>query len=49
MAVRLKDRIEANIRQSDKVNSSLSINGKTFNGSAAIDVGTIGAAYGGTG
>ena len=25
MAVRLKDRIEANIRQSDKVNSSLSI------------------------
>lgn len=49
MAVRLKDRIEANIRQSDKINSSLSINGKTFNGSTTVDVGVISAAYGGTG
>lgn len=30
-------------------NASLSINGKTYNGSAAIDVGVIGAAYGGSG
>lgn len=49
MAVRVKDRIEGNIRQSDKVNNSLSINGKTFNGSIAVDAGVIGAAYGGTG
>lgn len=28
---------------------TLSINGKTYNGSAAIDVGTIGVGYGGTG
>ena len=32
-----------------QVSNSLSINGKTYNGSAAIDVGTIGAAYGGSG
>lgn len=31
------------------VSNSLSINGKTYNGSAAVDVGAIGAAYGGTG
>jgi hypothetical protein len=33
----------------DKVANALSINGKTYNGSAAIDVGVIGAAYGGSG
>lgn len=33
----------------DKVANSLSINGKTYNGSAAIDAGVIGAAYGGSG
>lgn len=33
----------------DKVANALSINGKTYNGSAAIDVGIIGAAYGGSG
>lgn len=33
----------------DKVANSLSINGKTFNGSSATDVGTIGIGYGGTG
>ena len=32
-----------------KVANSLSINGKSYNGSAAIDVGVIGAAYGGSG
>lgn len=31
------------------VSNSLSINGKTFNGSAAVDVGVIGAEYGGSG
>lgn len=31
------------------VANSLSINGKSFNGSAAVDVGVIGAAYGGSG
>lgn len=33
----------------DKVANALSINGKTYNGSAAIDAGVIGAAYGGSG
>lgn len=33
----------------DKVANALSINGKTYDGSAAIDVGVIGAAHGGTG
>ena len=33
----------------DKVANSLSINGKSFNGSSAVDVGTLGVAYGGTG
>lgn len=32
-----------------KVSNSLSINGKTFNGSTAVDVGVIGAEYGGSG
>ena len=32
-----------------KVANALSINGKTFNGSAAVDVGVIGAEYGGSG
>ena len=33
----------------DKVANALSINGKTYNGSTSIDVGVIGAAYGGSG
>ena len=33
----------------DKVANALSINGKTYDGSAAIDVGVINAAHGGTG
>lgn len=33
----------------DKVANALSINGKTYNGSAAIDVGVIDATHGGTG
>ena len=32
-----------------KVAKNLSINGKSFNGSSAVDVGTIGVTYGGTG
>ena len=32
-----------------KVTNALSINGKSYNGSAAIDIGAIGIAYGGTG
>lgn len=32
-----------------KVENSLSVNGKTYNGSSAVDVGTIGVGYGGTG
>lgn len=32
-----------------KVSNSLSINGKSYNGSAAVDVGVIGAEYGGSG
>ena len=31
------------------VSNSLSINGKSYNGSAAVDAGTVGIAYGGTG
>lgn len=31
------------------VSNALSINGKTFNGSTAVDVGVIGAEYGGSG
>lgn len=32
-----------------RTESSLSVNGKSFNGSAPVDVGTMGVAYGGTG
>lgn len=51
MAVRLKDRIEANIRQSDKVNSSLSIQlnsgtATVYNGSAAKTINVTPAAIG---
>lgn len=51
MAVRLKDRVEANVRQSDKVNNSLSIqlNGGTatvYNGSAAKSINITPAAIG---
>ena len=38
-----------NAATATQVNNSLSINGKTFNGSTAVNVGAIGAAYGGTG
>ena len=33
----------------DKVTNSIKINGKTYDGSAAVNVGVIGAAYGGSG
>lgn len=42
-------RICLNAETADKVAHSLSINGKSFDGSAAIDVGIIGEAYGGSG
>lgn len=38
-----------NASSANKVNNALTINGKTYNGSAAVNVGTIGTAYGGTG
>lgn len=38
-----------NATSASKVANALSINGKTFNGSAAVDVGVIGAEYGGSG
>lgn len=51
MAIRLKDRVEANVRQSDKVNNSLSIklNGAVaavYNGSAAKSINITPAAIG---
>lgn len=42
-------RICLNAETADKVAHSLSINGKSFDGSATIDVGIIGEAYGGSG
>lgn len=38
-----------NATSASKVNNSLKINNKTFDGSSAVDVGTIGIGYGGTG
>lgn len=38
-----------NATSASKVANALSINGKTFNGSTAVDVGVIGAEYGGSG
>lgn len=35
--------------EASKVSHSISINGKSFNGQSAVDVGTIGVGYGGTG
>lgn len=42
-------RICLNAATADKIANSLSINGKSFDGSKAVDVGIIGAAYGGSG
>ena len=39
----------SNASSANKVANALSINGKSFNGSSAVNVGTIGVAYGGTG
>lgn len=41
--------LNLNAASANKVNNALSINGKTFDGSSAIDAGVIGASYGGTG
>lgn len=41
--------LSGNASSADKVNNSLKINNKTFDGSSEIDVGTIGVGYGGTG
>ena len=38
-----------NATSASSVSHSLSINGKTYNGSTAVDVGVIGAEYGGSG
>lgn len=41
--------LNATANQAKKVANALSVNGKSYDGSAAINVGTIGIAYGGTG
>lgn len=41
--------LSGNASSADKVNQTLSINNKTFDGSSQVDVGTIGVGYGGTG
>lgn len=41
--------ITGNASSATKVNNAIVINGKSFDGSAPVDVGTIGVAYGGTG
>lgn len=38
-----------NATSASKVANALSINGKSYNGSTAVDAGTVGIAYGGTG
>ena len=43
------NRIRLSAGIADKVSHSLTVNGKTFDGSNSIDVGTIGVGYGGTG
>ena len=48
-AVTFHGALSGNASSASKVNNALTINGKTYNGSAAIDVGTLGTAYGGTG
>lgn len=50
--LKLPATIDATVTTAETANktaAALSINGKSFNGSTAIDVGTIGIAYGGTG
>lgn len=42
-------KLTATASSADKLLRALTINGKSFTGSSAIDVGTIGIAYGGTG
>lgn len=41
--------LNGNASSADKVNQTLSINNKTFDGSSPVDVGTIGVGFGGTG
>ena len=41
--------LSGNATSANKVNNALSINGKSYDGSSAITVGTLGTAYGGTG
>jgi len=45
----VKGNLVATADAAKKVTNALSINGQSFDGSAAVDVGTIGVAYGGTG
>lgn len=45
----VEGKLTANATSADKLTKALSINGKAFDGSIALDVGAIGIAYGGTG
>ncbi len=45
----VEGKLTANVTSADKLTKALSINGKAFDGSIALDVGAIGIAYGGTG
>lgn len=49
VAPEFRGELIGNATTASSVSNSLSINGKTFNGSTAIDVGVIGAEYGGSG
>jgi hypothetical protein len=41
--------LSANASSATKLNNSISVNGKSFNGESSVNVGTIGVGYGGTG
>ena len=45
----VEGKLTANATSADKLTKALSINGKAFDGSIALDVGAIGIEYGGTG
>lgn len=45
----VEGKLTANVTSADKLTKALSINGKAFDGSIALDIGAIEIAYGGTG
>lgn len=49
VAPEFRGELIGNATTASSVSNSLSINGKTYNGSTAVDVGVIGAEYGGSG